>query len=95
MKAFIIVAVVFVFFAIAVFLGLKNEDIVNFNYLIAQTDIRLSTLLAIVFGIAFVLGACISSGLYMKLKLSNGRLQKKIKRQNKELDQLRTLPLKD
>ncbi|RJG48653.1 LapA family protein [Motilimonas pumila] len=95
MKAFLIAVVVFLFFAVAVFLGLKNEALVNFNYLIAQTDIRLSTLLAIVFGIAFTLGAIISSGLYMKVKLANGRLQKKIKRQNKELDELRTLPLKD
>ncbi|MCE2593256.1 lipopolysaccharide assembly protein LapA domain-containing protein [Motilimonas cestriensis] len=94
-KAVITFIFLAILFAIAIFVGLKNDTLVTFNYLIAQSDVRLSVLIAITFGIAFTLGAAISSLLYLKLKISNKRLTKKVTRQTEELAHLRKLPLKD
>ena len=95
MKAVLTFVLLAFLFAIAIFVGLKNDTLVTFNYLIAQSDIRLSVLIAITFGFAFALGAGISSLLYLKLKISNKRLNKKVMRQSEELAHLRKLPLKD
>ncbi|MFO6425023.1 LapA family protein [Motilimonas sp. KMU-193] len=95
MKALLTFIILALLFAVAIFVGLKNDAMVTFNYLIAQSDIRLSVLIAITFGIAFALGAGISSMLYLKLKISNRRLSKKVTRQSEELAHLRKLPLKD
>ncbi|MCK5819450.1 MAG: LapA family protein [Psychromonas sp.] len=90
MKNFLmLVAVIFVF-VIAVVLGLKNQEIVNINFILAQKDLRLSTLLAITLSI----GICISAlfGIYfiLKAKFRYRILLKKIKKQGEELDKLRT-----
>ncbi len=94
-KALISLLILAIIFAIALVIGLKNGDPVTVNYLIAESEVRLSVLMAIVFGIAFVLGTGLSSLLYFKLKISHRRLTKRVSRQGKELEQLRTLPVKD
>ncbi len=56
MKYLLIFLLVLVIFVISVTLGAHNDQVVNFNYLVAQGDYRVSTLLATLFGAGFVLG---------------------------------------
>lgn len=81
-------------FVVALTLGSQNQEIVNFNYLIAQGEFRLSSLFGIVFGMGFVLGWFIFGLLYLKARMSTSMLKKQLNRQQKELDKLRTDPLK-
>lgn len=82
-------------FLIALALGTQNQDIVNFNYLIAQGDIRLSSLIGIFFGAGFILGWLFCGALYFKVRMSNIMLKKQVNRQREELDNLRIEPVKE
>ncbi|MGB5445735.1 MAG: lipopolysaccharide assembly protein LapA domain-containing protein [Psychromonas sp.] len=95
MKNFITLVILILLFVIAILLGLKNHQVVNFNYLVAQSEIRLATLLAITFLLGFVVSVAISVLFYLKLKIKNRQLLKMTNRQSKELNELRALPVKD
>ncbi len=66
---------------VGVTVGANNDQIITFNYIIAQTDIQLSTLVAILFGIGLILGWLISSFFYVKLRLKHMALTRQLKRQ--------------
>ena len=95
MKNFITLVITILLFAIAIVLGLKNQQLVDFNYLVAQSEIRLATLLAIIFLIGFVAASTLAMLFYLKLKIKNRQLLKMTNRQSKELNELRALPVKD
>jgi putative membrane protein len=82
-------------FVIAIVLGLKNQQIVNINYLVAQSEIRLSTLLAINFMFGFIVSGCFATLFYLRLAMNNRHLRKLNKKQRKELNLLRTTTEKD
>ncbi|MCP4323266.1 MAG: DUF1049 domain-containing protein [Psychromonas sp.] len=90
MKRFLTLVLIVILFAIAIVLGLKNQQAVNINYLLAQSEIRLSTLLAINFLFGFVISACFGTLFYLRLTVKNLRLRKLNKKQRKELNLLRT-----
>lgn len=92
MKRIITLIVAVLLFAIAVALGLKNQQLINVNYLIAENEIRLATLLAIIFLLGFIVAAFFAMLFYLKLKIKNRQLSRLNKKQRKELNQLRTLP---
>ncbi len=89
MKRFLTLIVTVLLFAVAVVLGLKNQQFINVNYLIAQSEMRLATLLAIIFMLGFVVSAIFATLFYFKLKMKNRLLRKHNKKLCKELDQLR------
>lgn len=89
MKRFITILVTVVFFIIVIVLGLKNQQLVTLNYLVAQNELRLSTLLAIVFSFGFITSVCLSSYFYLGLKMKNRQLRKLNDKQNKELNDTR------
>jgi len=95
MKRFVTLIITILLFVVAVVLGLKNQQVVNLNYLVAQSEIRLSTLLAIIFLIGFFTSSVIAMLFFVKLKIKNRQLLKMNKRQSKELNDLRALPVKD
>ena len=95
MKSVITLIITILLFLVAIVIGLKNQQVVNLNYIVAQSEIRLATLLAIIFVIGFVASAVIAMLFYVKLKIKNRQLLKMTKRQDKELEQLRTLPVKE
>lgn len=72
MKGLIIFLLVVLLLCVSVVIGAQNDQIVTVNYLIAQSTLRLSTLLAIVVAIGFLIGLlCIlTSWLSMRLQLS-------------------------
>lgn len=95
MKRFLTLVLIVLLFAIAIVLGLKNQQPVNINYLLAQSEIRLSTLLAINFMFGFILSTCFGTLFYLRLIMRNRHLRKLNKKQRKELNLLRTTTEKD
>ena len=95
MKRFLTLVLIVLLFAITIVLGLKNQQVVNINYLLAQSEIRLSTLLAINFMFGFIISGCFGMLFYLRLTMKNRNLRKLNKKQRKELNLLRTNTEKD
>ncbi|ATG74138.1 LapA family protein [Zobellella denitrificans] len=93
----IIIGLVFlaILFAVGLTLGSQNDQLVQVNYLLAQGEYRLSTLLAVVFVAGFLIGWLVFGLVMLRLKMNNSGLRKKVERQHKELEELRALPVKD
>ena len=87
MKYLLIFLLVLVIFVISVTLGAHNDQVVNFNYLVAQGDYRVSTLLATLFGAGFVLGWIICGLFSLRTRIALGRAERKIKRLELQLEQ--------
>ncbi|MDW5498435.1 LapA family protein [Pseudomonas lundensis] len=87
MKYLLIFLLVLVIFVISVTLGAHNDQVVSFNYLVAQGDYRVSTLLAALFGAGFVLGWVICGLFYLRSRITLGRAERKIKRLELQLAQ--------
>ncbi|UAY78564.1 LapA family protein [Pasteurella canis] len=73
---------------VAITIGANNNQIISFNYMVAQSEFRLSTLVAILFGLGLILGWLISALFYIKLKLKNISLARQIKRQTLQINEL-------
>ncbi|WP_440864314.1 LapA family protein [Symbiopectobacterium purcellii] len=80
MKYLLIFLLVLAIFIISITLGAHNEQVVTFNYLLAQGEYRVSTLLATLFAVGFVLGWVICGLFYLRLRITLSRAQRKIKR---------------
>ncbi|WP_127959303.1 LapA family protein [Serratia microhaemolytica] len=85
MRYLLLFLLVLMIFVIAITLGSNNDQVVTFNYLIAQGDYRVSTLLAILFGCGFVLGWLICGLFYLRTRIALGRAKRKIKRLEAQL----------
>ncbi|MGO1246128.1 MAG: LapA family protein [Oceanisphaera sp.] len=95
MKIIISLIVLIILFAVGLTLGTQNDQSVHVNYLLAQGDYRLSSLLAIIFVAGFVVGWIVFGFVLLRLRMKNSGLRKKVERQHKELEELRALPIKD
>jgi len=95
MKRFLTLVLIILLFVIAIVIGLKNQQPVNINYLVAQSEIRLSTLLAINFMFGFIVSGFFGTLFYLRLTMKNRRMNKLNKKQRKELNLLRTAPEQD
>ncbi|MDE1513566.1 MULTISPECIES: LapA family protein [Vibrio] len=78
MKIIKIVAVL-ALFLIALALGSQNQSVVVFNYLLAQGEFHLSTLLGSVFVLGFACAGVLFAGLHLKSQLKIRRLTKQLK----------------
>ncbi|MFM2590500.1 LapA family protein [Vibrio sp. TBV020] len=72
------IVLVLALFLIALALGSQNQAVVTFNYLIAQGDFHLSTLLGVVFVVGFALAWLVFGGLHLKSQLQVRKLKKKL-----------------
>lgn len=95
MKRFLTILITVLFLIIVIVLGLKNQQLVTLNYLIAQNELRLSTLFGIMFSIGFSMALCIASYFYFALKMKARQLRKLNVKQRRELNDLRTSIEKD
>jgi len=84
MKIIKIVAVI-ALFLIALALGSQNQSVVTFNYLLAQGDFHLSTLLGVVFVSGFALSWVVFGSMHLKSQLQVVRLKKKLSKQSKSI----------
>ncbi|HGO5856924.1 Inner membrane protein yciS [Mannheimia haemolytica] len=82
----IVIAVIIV----AVTIGANNDQLITFNYIFAQSELRLSTLVAILFGLGLILGWLITGIFYLKIKLQNVALNRRVKRQAQQITELTT-----
>lgn len=87
MKYLLIFLVVLVIFIISVTLGAHNDQIITFNYLLAQGEFRISTLLAVLFGAGFILGWAICGLFWLRVRVSLGNAQRKVRRLQQQIEQ--------
>ena len=73
---------------VAVTVGANNDQVITCNYIVAQSQFQLSTLVAILFGLGLILGWFITGFFYIKLKLKNIALNRQIKRQTLQINEL-------
>lgn len=86
---YILVAVVAIAVIIlAVTVGADNDQVISFNYLIAQSEMRLSTLVALLFGLGLILGWAITGAFYLRLRLRLMGQGRQIKRQEQKIKEL-------
>lgn len=78
------IVLILVLFLIALALGTQNQAVVTFNYLIAQGEFHLSTLLGTVFVSGFLLACLLGSSFYFKSQLQVRKLNKQLKKQTAE-----------
>ncbi|AWQ18666.1 DUF1049 domain-containing protein [Pantoea ananatis] len=93
MKYLLIFLVVLVIFIISVTLGAHNDQVITFNYLLAQGEFRISTLLATLFGVGFLLGWVICGLFWLRLRVSLANAQRKVKRLQIQIDQSTPAPV--
>ncbi|MDO6706589.1 LapA family protein [Photobacterium sp. 1_MG-2023] len=84
------ILILIVCFLITLALGAQNQVMVDFDFLIAKGQFQLSTLLGVTFGTGFAIGWLICGSMYLKARLSKKSLTKRIAKQEKELEQLRS-----
>lgn len=87
MKYLLIFLLVLVIFIISITLGAHNDQVVSFNYLLAQGQYRVSTLVATLFAAGFVLGWAICGLFWLRLRVSLANSQSKLKRLQQQLGQ--------
>ncbi|GAK87657.1 arginine/ornithine antiporter ArcD [Vibrio ponticus] len=74
------IVIVLALFLIALALGSQNQAVVTFNYLLAQGDFHLSTLLGVVFVTGFAIAWIIFGSLHLKSQLQVRKLNKQLKK---------------
>ena len=75
---------------VAITVGANNDQVITFNYVFAQSDFKLSTLVAILFGFGLILGWLITGIFYLKIKLKNLALTRQVKRLNQQVNEMTT-----
>lgn len=85
MKYLLIFLLVLAIFIVSVTLGAQNDQLINFNFLIARGEYRVSTLLGTLFGAGFILGWAICGLFWMRVRLSVLRLERKNRRLEQQL----------
>lgn len=84
MRGILSVLVIVVLLALAFAVGSQNDAVVSVNYLIAQADTRISTLIAIALSIGVVIGVLIMLASWLSLRLKVVALRTKVRRLTKE-----------
>lgn len=87
MKYVILIILLVIIFAISIALGSANDQIVTFNYLIAKSEVRLSVLLAILFGSGFLVGWVLTGIFFIKYKLQHSSTKRKLNKLQKKYDE--------
>lgn len=89
MRNVLIVIVMIILGGLALALGAQNNQLVRVNFLFVQSDLYLSTLLALGF-LAGLLCASLGWGWrFFRLRFRQQRMQKTLQRQSQELSSLR------
>ncbi|MEJ2141809.1 MAG: LapA family protein [Gammaproteobacteria bacterium] len=80
---------------IGILFAVLNADPVTLHYYFGEKDIPLSLVLIIAIITGAILGVIASAGVIVKLKREKAKLRKLTELSEKELKNLRTLPIKD
>lgn len=90
MKYLLGLVIILAIVLVAVTIGANNDQMINVNYMIAQGEFRFSTIVAVLFGLGFILGWLITGFFYLKLKIKNLALIRQVKRQTQQINELTT-----
>ena len=82
-KGLLILVCVLLMLVVAGFIGSQNSHLVPINYILAETELRMSVLLAVTFSIGVIFTVLIFIGYILRLKWRISSLQ----RTNKKLSQ--------
>jgi len=93
-KIFGFIIVVFILLLGVTFAGLNSQE-VTVNYYVNTAKLPLSLLVVLVLGVGGLIGWLTGFLLWLRLKAENMRLSHKLKVAEKEVNQLRTLPLNE
>ncbi|MFT4466250.1 MAG: LapA family protein [Sodalis sp. (in: enterobacteria)] len=88
MKYVLIILLVLVIFIISVTFGAHNDQVVTFNYLLAQSQFRVSTLLTSL----FAAGGVICGLFWLRTRVALMRAERKVKRLEQQLAPVETVP---
>ncbi|HEP0313608.1 TPA: LapA family protein [Enterobacter bugandensis] len=92
MKYLLIFLLVLAIFVISVTLGAQNDQQVTFNYLLAQGEYRVSSLLAVLFAAGFAIGWLVCGLFWLKVRVSLARAERKIKRLEQHIAPVSDMP---
>ena len=89
----------YIFLLLIIVLGVSfatlNSQIVAINYFVGHRTMPLSLLLVMVFAIGCVLGLLVLGSSLVCAKMQNRHLRKQLKLTEKEVENLRAIPLQD
>lgn len=94
-KRIFYICLFFCVFIIGIVFFLKNDQVMTFNYLAGSVELPLSFLLLSTLCIGVILGILALLPVLVSLKLEKSRLKKQIKVTEKEINNLRIIPVKD
>jgi lipopolysaccharide assembly protein A len=86
---------VFVILLIGLAFHLKNNQLIELNYYVDVISLPLSWLVVLVLFIGSMLGVLASLPIIIKLKREKLKLERHIKNSEKEINNLRVMPVKD
>lgn len=75
--------------------AILNSESVTVNYYLNQSTLPLSLLLVIVFALGCLIGMVVGFWLLLKAKIQNYRMRQKLAVAEKEIENLRAIPLQD
>ena len=93
MKYLLIFLLVLAIFVISVTLGAQNDQLVTFNYMLAQGEYRVSSLLAVLFAAGFIIGWMVCGLFWLKVRVSLARAERKIKRLENQMAPVTDIPV--
>ena len=74
---------------------LKNNQLIELNYYVGAIEVSLSLMVVLVLCLGALLGVLASMPIIIKLKRQKMKLEKQIRNSEKEINNLRVLPVKD
>lgn len=78
-KGLLLLLVILLTLVVAGFIGSQNSHLVSINYILAETEVRMSILLAITFSLGVLLSIVLLSGYILSLKWRLSSCQRKNK----------------
>ena len=84
MKGLFTFLVLIIVLVIAIIIGSRNQELITINYLIAQSELRETTLMAIILSLGIVIGMLTMFGSWLKLSWQVKSLKNQVKRLSKE-----------
>lgn len=95
MSRLLILILIIAVILLGVVFHLRNDQLVVVDYLVGSSKFYLSVWLVCAFTVGALLGLVSSLPVILKVKRENARLKKRVKVSEKELNNLRVLPVKD
>jgi lipopolysaccharide assembly protein A len=74
---------------------LKNNELIALNYYVGSIELPVSLIVVLVLCIGALLGVLASLPIIIKLKQQKSKLERQIKNSEKEINNLRVMPVKD